>query len=56
LKLDLKENHFYHSLLGNLNTNFDDKIAIKHYEIAYELAKSDSDKLTIETQIEKIKC
>jgi len=56
LKLNLNENHFYHSLLGNLHTNYDNKIAIKHYKIAYELAKSDSDKLTIETQLKKIKC
>lgn len=55
LKLDLNENHFYHSLLGNLNTNFDNKNAIKHYELAYELAKSDSNKLTIAAQLKKLK-
>ena len=56
LKLNLNENHFYYSLLGNLHANFNNKIAIKHYKIAYELAMSDSDKLTIETKQKKIKC
>jgi RNA polymerase sigma factor (sigma-70 family) len=49
LKLDLNENHFYHSLLGNLHTNFDNKKAIFHYEMAFKFAKSNNDKLTIET-------
>jgi RNA polymerase sigma factor (sigma-70 family) len=55
VKLDLNENHFYHSLLGNLNTNFDNKKAISHFEIAYKLAKSNSDKLTIEKHLIKLK-
>lgn len=55
LKLDLKENHFYHSLLGKLYANFDDKKAINHFEIAYKLAKSNNDKMTIENQLKKLK-
>jgi RNA polymerase sigma-70 factor (ECF subfamily) len=55
LKLDLKENHFYHSLLGNLNTNFDKNKAILHFEMAYKLAKSNSDKMTIKNHLKKLK-
>jgi RNA polymerase sigma factor (sigma-70 family) len=55
LKLDLKENHFYHSLLGKLYANFDNKKAINHFEIAYKLAKSNNDKMTIENQLKKLK-
>jgi RNA polymerase sigma-70 factor (ECF subfamily) len=55
LKLDLKENHFYHSLLGNLNTNLDNKKAIFHFEIALQLAKSNTDKITIENHLSKLK-
>lgn len=56
LKLDLSENHFYHSLLGNLYTNLDTKLAMEHYEIAYGLAKSVSDRLIIETHLKKLQC
>jgi RNA polymerase sigma factor (sigma-70 family) len=55
LKLDLKENHFYHSLLGNIYSNFDNKKAIFHFEIAYKLAKSKNDKMTIENHLKKVK-
>ncbi len=55
VKLDLNENHFYHSLLGNLNTNFDNKKAISHFEIASKLTKSSSDKRIIENHLKKLK-
>lgn len=55
LKLDLKNNQFYHSLLGNLYTTFDKTNAIKNYELAYQLAKSENDKITIQRQLLKIK-
>lgn len=55
LKLDLMENHFYHSLLGNLNTDLDNKKAIFHFEMAYKLAKSYTDKMTIENHLKKLK-
>ncbi len=54
-KLNLQENHFYHSLLGNLYTNFDNKKAILHFEMAYKLAKSNNDKMTIENYLKKLK-
>lgn len=56
LKLDLKENHFYHSLLGNLFSNFDNEKAIAHYTLAYNLARSNNDKITIQNHINKLKC
>ncbi|TRX32996.1 RNA polymerase subunit sigma [Flavobacterium sp. ZT3R18] len=55
IKLELNENHFYHSLLGNLNTDFDNKKAIIHFEMAYKLAKSNNDKMTIENHLKKLK-
>lgn len=55
LKLDIIENHFYHSLLGNLNTDLDNKKAIFHFEMAYKLAKSNTDKMTIENHLKKLK-
>lgn len=55
LKLDLKYNQFYHSLLGNLYASFDKPNAIKNYELAYQLAKSENDKKTIQNQLLKIK-
>lgn len=55
LKLDLKENHFYHALLGQLYVSLDVLKAVKHFEMAYSLAKTSSDKLTIEKQLAKVK-
>ena len=55
LKLDLMENHFYHSLLGNLYADLDNKKAIYHFEMAYKLAKSKTDKMTIKNHLKKLK-
>ncbi len=55
-KLNLQENHFYHSLLGNLYTNFDNEKAITHFETAGKLTKSKTDKLIIENHLKKLKC
>ena len=54
LKLDLKNNQFYHSLLGNLYASFDRKNAIKNYALAYKLAKSENDKALIQNQLLKL--
>jgi len=50
-KLQLSGNHFYHSLLGNLYTTVDNEKALHHYQTALSLAKSPSDKLTINKKI-----
>lgn len=55
LKLDLNENHFYHTLLGHLYTEIDNSKSVHHYERAFALAKSVGDKLTIEKQLAKVK-
>jgi RNA polymerase sigma factor (sigma-70 family) len=55
LKLNLKENHFYHSLLGNLYSESDTKNAIKHYELAHNLATSNHDKAIIASRIQQLK-
>ena len=55
LKLDLKENHFYHSLLGHLYTNKDNTKAIFHYEEALRFVKSTHDRSTIKNYVKKLK-
>ncbi|MEP6804279.1 MAG: DUF6596 domain-containing protein [Flavobacterium sp.] len=53
-KLNLSDNHFYFSLLGNLYSNYDNKTALKHYKTALDLAKSNSDKNSIRKNILKL--
>lgn len=43
-KLKLNDTHLYHSLLGELYTNIDNKKAIVYFEAALALAKSTADK------------
>jgi RNA polymerase sigma-70 factor (ECF subfamily) len=54
-KLNLSNNHFYYSLLGNLYTGIDNQKALQHYETAMKLAISANDKATIAGNIERIK-
>jgi RNA polymerase sigma factor (sigma-70 family) len=54
-KLDLSGNHLYHSLLGNLYTNYDNSKALKHFQKALSLARSASDKSTITKNIDGLK-
>lgn len=53
-KLNLTDNHFYYSLLGNLYTDVDNKKALVHFETALKLAGSDADKTTINRNIERL--
>jgi RNA polymerase sigma factor (sigma-70 family) len=55
LKLDLKENHFYHSMLGNFYTEFDNNKAVLHYEMALSLVKSEKDRQIIEKYIKRMR-
>ena len=55
LKLELNENHFYHSLLGYLYADFDKEKAISHFGAALKLAKSINDKLTIENYLRNLR-
>ena len=53
-KLNLTENHFYFTLLGELYTNIDDKKAKQNYERAFALAKTLPEKQTIQKKIDKL--
>lgn len=50
-KLQLKENHLYHSLLGNLYTDVDTIKAIQHLQMAFTLAKTTAEKTIITHKI-----
>ncbi|MDQ6469781.1 sigma factor [Flavobacterium sp. LHD-80] len=50
-KLNLTDNHFYYSLLGNLYTDIDNLKALHHFETALKLAKTASDKNIISKNI-----
>ena len=50
-KLNLTDNHFYYSLLGNLYTDVDNKKAHQHFETALGLAKTTAEKNIINKNI-----
>ncbi|WP_337965118.1 sigma factor [uncultured Flavobacterium sp.] len=54
-KLNLTNNPFYYSLLGNLYTNIDNKKAIENFEKALQITNSSADKVTIIKNINAIK-
>lgn len=54
-KLNLIDNHFYYSLLGNLYSGIDTKKALQNFETALGLAKTASDKNIISKNIEHLK-
>jgi len=54
-KLNLTDNHFYYSLLGNLYSEVDTKKSLQHFETAFGLAKTTSDKNIISKNIEQLK-
>ncbi|MBS1512324.1 MAG: sigma-70 family RNA polymerase sigma factor [Bacteroidetes bacterium] len=51
----LKDNHLYHVLLGNLYTGVDTNKATAHFQIAVQLAKTAADKAVINKSMEKIR-
>ncbi len=53
-QLALTDNLFYHSLLGNLYTDNDNRKAIQHFRTALQLTKSISDKATINKNIDRL--
>ncbi|SDL10848.1 RNA polymerase sigma-70 factor, ECF subfamily [Pedobacter sp. ok626] len=53
-KLQLVDNHFYYSLLGNLYTDIDNHKALSQFELALELATTAADKKTISNAIQKL--
>jgi len=53
-KLNLTNNHFYFTLLGELSTGIDNKKARQNFEKAISLAKTQTDKQTIQKKIDKL--
>lgn len=53
-KLKLTENHFYHTLLGELYRGIDNTKALEHFTNAFSLAKTDNDKKTIQKKIDAV--
>jgi RNA polymerase sigma factor (sigma-70 family) len=54
-KLKLTDNHFYFTLLGELYNGIDNKKAIQHFRQALSLARTQSDKQTIQRKIDGLK-
>ncbi|MFL9831690.1 DUF6596 domain-containing protein [Flavobacterium sp. ST-87] len=52
--LQLLDNHFYFSLLGNLHLDIDNQKALQYFEQAYALAHTDADKKIIKKYITNI--
>ncbi len=53
-KLNLTNNHFYFTLLGELYTSIDNKKAKQNFQKAFSLAKTVTDKQTIQKKIENL--
>lgn len=53
-RLNLTNNHFYYSLLGNLYAGIDEAQAVAHYETAIKLAHSESDKAILFRNIARL--
>jgi RNA polymerase sigma-70 factor (ECF subfamily) len=50
----LTDSHFYYALLGELYTGIDREEAIRNLQVAFDMAKTNSDKTTIRKKIEKL--
>jgi RNA polymerase sigma-70 factor (ECF subfamily) len=53
-KLNLADNHFYFTLLGELYTDIDNKLAKQNFEKAFLLAKTQTDKQIIQKKIDRL--
>ncbi len=53
-KLNLSDNHFYYILLGELYKDVDNIKAKKHFEKAFSLAKTQTEKHTIKKKIDEL--
>jgi RNA polymerase sigma factor (sigma-70 family) len=54
-KLELGNNHLYHTLLGELYSSIDENKALGHFEQAIKLSRSAADKKIIKNKIVKLK-
>ena len=53
-KLNLADNHFYYTLLGELYKDIDNDKAKQYFKKALSLAKTRTDKDTIQWKIDKL--
>ncbi len=53
-KLHLTDNHFYFTLLGELNAGIDNRKAKECFTMAYSLAKTDTDRQTLQKKIDSL--
>ncbi|MEO6130834.1 MAG: hypothetical protein ABIQ02_03225 [Saprospiraceae bacterium] len=53
-KLQLSDNHFYYSLMGELYKNVDKGIAKGHFQSAIALAKTSGEKQTLQNKLEQL--
>ena len=53
-KLDLRDNHFYFTLLGELYTGIDNEKAKQFFQSGFSLAKTQADKQTIQKKMENL--
>ncbi len=53
-KLKLTQSHFYFTLLGELYTNIDNIKAKANLQMAFSLAKTETDKQTIQNKINEL--
>lgn len=53
-KLQLTDNHYYYTLLGELYKNIDNNQAKINFQKAYALAKTQTDKQTIKTKMDEL--
>ena len=53
-KLNLSDNHFYYILLGELCKDVDNLKAKRHFQKAFSLAKTQTEKHTIKKKIDKL--
>jgi RNA polymerase sigma-70 factor (ECF subfamily) len=53
-KLNLSNNHFYYTLLGELYTGIDNKKAKENFQKAFALAKTQTDKQTVQKRIDAL--
>jgi predicted RNA polymerase sigma factor len=53
-KLNLRANHFYYALLGELYTDIDNELARKHFLQALSLARTQPDKQAIQKKVDKL--
>lgn len=55
LKLQLTDNHFYHSLLGHLYTDINPEMALDYFDRALQLAHTTAERITIGRKITQLR-